>query len=246
MVLCLYKAIFLKKIKNLYEFLDSEYSVDITNYSEAFCTISAKSDTFSFLSSVTGADQIFYAENDDNFFVTNRHNLLGALSLKLSFRKKTFWWMAGRTHVGDEGTYWNEIKRSLPSRHYIYRDNLRCINPSYESLFEEIKDNDIVDYLDTTIPYFEDIFSDINNSMRLSLTGGKDSRAILGLLSKVTDISNLKINTTGYLYSPDVNSAKDLTDKLGIASNHKITRPKYSQSAFDYAERIADDLLVDF
>ena len=235
-----------KKAKNLYNFLDSEYSVDITNYSEAFCAISAKSNGFSFLSSVTGADQIFYIETNDNFFVTNRHNLLGALSLKLTFRKETFWWMAGRTHVGDEGTYWNEIKRSLPSRHYIYKDGLKCVNPNYKNLFEEIKDNDILDYFDTTVPYFEDIFSDINHSMRLSLTGGKDSRAILGLLSKVTDISNLKINTTGYLYSPDVNSAKDLTEKLGITKNHNITRPKYSQSAFDYAERIANELLVDF
>ena len=235
-----------KKIHRLYDFLDSDYRVDITNYSEAFCAISAKSDTFSFLSSVTGTDQIFYVETDSNFFVTNRHNLLGALSLKLTLRKKTFWWMAGRTHIGDEGTYWNEIKRSLPSRHYIYRNDLKCISPSYENLFEGIKDSDVRDYFDTTVPYFEEVFADINHSMRLSLTGGKDSRAILGLLSKVTDISDIKINTTGYLYSPDVNSAKDLTSKLDISNNHTITRPKYSQSAFDYAERIADDLLVDF
>ena len=235
-----------KKVKDLYDFLDSELSVDIVNYSEAFCAISAKANGFSFMSSVTGADQLFYIEDENNIFVTNRHNLFGALSLKLTFRKKTFWWMAGRTHVGDEGTYWNEIKRSLPSRHYIYKDNIKCINPNYKNLFEEIKDNEIVDYFDTTVPYFEDIFSDINNSMRLSLTGGKDSRAILGLLSRVTDISDMRINTTGYLYSPDVNSAKALTEKLGIGHNHNITRPKYSQSSFDYAERIADELLVDF
>ena len=149
-----------RKIKNLYEFLNSDKPANLVDFSESFCAISAKGNSFSFMSSVTGTDQLFYIETNENFFVTNRHNLLGALSLPLTLRKKSFCWMAGRTHIGDNGTYWKEIKRSLPSRHYIYNQGLKCVKPNYQNLFTKIKDSEVIDYFDSTVPYFKDIFSE--------------------------------------------------------------------------------------
>src|SRR5699024_144582 len=87
--------------------------------------------------------------------------------------------------------------------------------------------------------------SEIDSEKSLSLTGGKDSRAILGLLDYSNSTKNIRVNTTGALYSPDVLSAQCLTRKLGI-SRHNITRPKLIATSADYAERIVNDLLFDF
>lgn len=232
-------------LKRLPDFLLSEAEFDVSSYPDAFCSLAFSENCFGFYSSVTGIDQLFYYEDELGFYVTNRHNLLGLACKSLSLREDSFSWICSRGHIGDHGSYWNEIKRSRPGVKYFFDGSLRSEAGKKEGLFVEISDSDAVDYLRSVANDFSSIFSSVDAEKSLSLTGGKDSRAILGLLDYSNSLEKLRVNTTGALYSPDVMSAQCLTEKLGVF-NHNITRPKLVVTAGDYAERIANDLLFDF
>lgn len=232
-------------LKTLPDFLLSDTEFDVSSYPDAFCSLAFSEHCFGFYSSVTGVDQLFYYEDDLGFYATNRHNLLGLVAKGLSLREDSFAWICARGHIGDHGSYWNEIKRSRPGVKYFFDGALRSKAGRKEGLFEEISDGDAPEYLRSVANDFSSIFSSIDAEKSLSLTGGKDSRAILGLLDYSNGLEKIRVNTTGSLYSPDVMSAKCLTEKLSI-SNHRITRPKLVVTAGDYAERIANDLLFDF
>ncbi|WP_404416395.1 hypothetical protein LG277_03340 [Vreelandella aquamarina] len=232
-------------LKRIPDFLLSPSGFDVSSFPDAFCALSFSERRFGFYSSITGVDQLFYYEDDTGFYVTNRHNLLGMACKSLSLREDSFAWICSRGHIGDHGSYWDEIKRTKPGVKYFFDGGLSCIIGCKQGLFEEIKDADAADYFRSVADDFGSIMGGVDASKSLSLTGGKDSRAILGLLDYTNSLGGLRVNTTGSLYSPDVMAAKRLTEKLNI-KNHNITRPKLVSTAEDYAERIANDLLFDF
>lgn len=223
----------------------STHEFDVTSFPDAFCSVAFTNDNFGFYSSITGIDQLFYYEDERGVYVTNRHNLLGIVCKSLTLRENSFAWMCSRGHIGDHGTYWNEINRSRPGEKYFYDGELKTIKGRKTALFEQIKNDDAMDYLKSVADDFALIFNGIEAKKSISLTGGKDSRAILGLLDYSNSIDNIRVSTTGHLFSPDVMSAQCLTQKLGI-TNHRINRPKLVITAMDYAERIANELLFDF
>src|SRR5699024_1666635 len=230
----------------LSERLLDEYPITLLDYPESFCAIAYRDGKFGYTSAGTGADQLFTLETSNAIFVTNRHNLLGNFARKVSFRKESFWWMAGRSHIGDSGTYWNEIVRSLPSRKYIYNGVLQIVETNYDGLFQRVQPVDIPEVMSDIVDHFRVIMDDVSSDKRISLTGGKDSRAILGLISALDQTDRLVANTTGYYFSPDVLAAQGLTGQLGISKQHKITRPQTFQATGDVASRVVDDLLFDF
>lgn len=233
-------------LPSLSERLIDDRPITLLDHPESFCGITYRNGTVGLVSAGTGADQLFYYETDNAFFATNRHNLLGPFVDRLSLRKESFWWMAGRTHLGDAGSYWNQIHRTMPSRKYLFDGHLRTISTNYEGLFEPIAASDLPETMADAVSHFDRVMGDIAAPKRISLTGGKDSRAILGLLSSVGQAENLKVNTTGTYFSPDVMAARHLTDALGIAERHSISRPRVAQPAGDMAPLVADDLLLDF
>lgn len=234
------------RYRDLADRLLDDSPITLVDYPESFCAISYRNGRVGFISAGTGADQLFIHIDQDTILVTNRHNLLGPFVKNHNLRKRSFWWMAGRSHIGDSGTYWESIQRTHPSTKYIYDGTLREIATRYNELFEPISVEDIPEAFASIVAHFENVLKDTKAPKRLSLTGGKDSRAILGLLSAAGQTENLLVNTTGYYFSPDVMSARDLTHSLGIADQHRISRPKSNLSNAALSDRIADDLLFDF
>ena len=233
-------------LPSLSERLLDDQPITLLDYPESFCAVSYSNDSFGLVSAGTGADQLFYFETANAFFVSNRHNLLGPFTEELSLRKESFWWMAGRTHLGDAGSYWDQIHRTTPSRKYVFDGRLRTIATDYAGLFDPIPSPGLPEAMSDVVSHFERIMGDIAAPKRISLTGGKDSRAILGLVSSAGQTGDLRVNTTGTYFSPDVMSARHLTEALGIAENHSVNRPKIAQPVGDMAARVADDLLLDF
>lgn len=234
------------RYRDLADRLLDEQPITLIDYPESFCAVSYLNGRVGFISAGTGADQLFIYQDQNSILVTNRHNLLGPFIKEKSLRKRSFWWMAGRSHIGDAGTYWDSIERTHPSTKYIYDGNLQRIATRYDALFDPISIDDIPQTISLIVEHFEDVLRDTKAPKRLSLTGGKDSRAILGLLSAAGQTDNLLVNTSGYYFSPDVISAKNLTDCLGIADQHRITRPTTNLPNAALSDRIADDLLFDF
>lgn len=232
--------------QRLSERLFDEQPITLIDYPESFCAVAYRDGLVSFISAGTGADQLFYMETPTALFVTNRHNLLGPFAKNLTLRKESFWWMAGRTHIGDFGTYWQEIQRTKPSCKYTFDGSLRLVETDYSGLFEPIPPDALPHVMADIVDHFARVMEDITAPKRISLTGGKDSRAILGLLSGTGQTDNLRANTSGTFFSPDVMAARKLTEALGIGSQHTISRPAIAQPPQDAAALITEGLLLDF
>lgn len=222
-------------------------SVSTQYFPESFCALLFQSDRVVAYSSATGVDQLFFYSSENATYITNRHNLLGALNKNLTFKKSSFAWMLGRTHIGDMSTYWNEITRSKPGEKYIVtQEDFTSFEPDNRNLFDPIPTGDIRSEIADISSYFRDILTGVSGEKRLWLSGGKDSRAIFGLIDCASVRSDLKLTTGGEYYAPDVMAAQALSSLVGMADKHSISRPAITASKIVVAEKIANDLTVDF
>ena len=221
--------------------------INTQNFPESFCAILAQKDQLVAYSSSTGVDQLFFYSTEGATYVTNRHNLLGPIVKDLTFKKSSFAWMVGRTHIGDMSTYWNEITRSKPGTKYVVTSScITAFEPDTKNLFDPIPNGDIQSEIAGISTYFKEILSNVSAEKRLWLSGGKDSRAIFGLIDCESVRDGLSMTTGGELFSPDVMAAQDLSALVGLSSRHTVSRPAITSSRIVVSEKIANDLTVDF
>lgn len=221
--------------------------INTQSFPESFCAILAQKNQLVAYSSPTGVDQLFFYSTEGATYVTNRHNLLGPFVKDLTFKKSSFAWMAGRTHIGDMSTYWNEITRSKPGTKYVITSScITAFEPDNKDLFDPIPNGDIRSEIAGISNYFKEILSNVSAEKRLWLSGGKDSRAIFGLIDCEPVRDGLSMTTGGELYSPDVMAAQDLSELVGLTSRHTVSRPAITSSRIVVSEKIANDLTVDF
>lgn len=216
-------------------------------FPESFCAILIQPTKITSYSSSTGVDQLFFYSTESATYVTNRHNLLGAVQNGLTFKKSSFEWMVGRTHIGDMSTYWNEITRSKPGQKHTITSYFTSVdNPQAGNLFDPIDIGDIKSEISDISGYFQDILAGVPGEKRLWLSGGKDSRAIYGLIECPEVRSDLKLTTSGEYFAPDVMAAQGISALTGMADKHSITRPAITSSKMVVAEKVAGDLTIDF
>lgn len=83
---------------------------------------------------------------------------------------------------------------------------------------------------------------DVAEGAALPLSGGKDSRAIAGMLHAAGTLGRCAAYTNGHLYSPDVMAATEVAKALEIA--HEVRRPPAITSGVDVIARISGTLLA--
>lgn len=221
--------------------------VNSQQFPESFCALLINPNKLVAYSSSTGVDQLFFYSSENATYVTNRHNLLGAIDKHLTFKKSSFEWMVGRTHIGDMSTYWNEITRSRPGEKYVItRDDFISFSADNRDLFDPIDTGDIRSEISDISSYFRDVLSSVSCEKRLWLSGGKDSRAIFGLIDCPSVRSDLKLTTGGEYYAPDVMAAKGISNLAGMSERHSINRPAITSSKIVIADKVASDLTIDF
>jgi hypothetical protein len=225
----------------------SSAALDLTDFPEAFCSIRISLDRVDFGGSAVGTDPLFFFEDCNSLIVTNRHNLLGHWVSNPSLRKDAFAWMAGRAHIGDFGTYWDDIKKTRPGSVYrkISKNPLRETKANFGSLFAPIANGDIPHYVKDVSLEFKTILDSSSREARLWLSGGKDSRAILGLISGSSRFSSMSFQTHGEKFAPDAMSATRVAETIGVASRHSVVRSSMSSPSIDISSAIARDLLSD-
>lgn len=76
----------------------------------------------------------------------------------------------------------------------------------------------------------------------LPLSGGKDSRAIAGMLHAAGVLDRFAVFTNGALYAPDVLAAADVARWLGVP--HEVRRPPLITSGVNILDRISATLLA--
>ncbi len=83
---------------------------------------------------------------------------------------------------------------------------------------------------------------DVADGATLPLSGGKDSRAIAGMLHAAGTLGRCAAYTNGHLYAPDVMAATGVAKALGVA--HEVRRPPAITSGIDVIARISATLLA--
>lgn len=222
-------------------------ALDLNSFPEAFCAIRLTNYTIEFGGSAIGIDPLFYYEDEEQLIVTNRHNLLGNWVDKPTLRKNALAWIAGRNHIGDFGTYWNEIKRVRPGNLYTktLKDPLREVVMDYSNIYKPISDEQIPDYIEDVANVFDEVISSNNQKLHFWLSGGKDSRAIAGLLSKSKRFKDISFSTFGEKFQPDVMSATKVAGELGILDSYQTYRSSMEEPSVNIAKNIARDLCAD-
>ncbi|CAN7274928.1 hypothetical protein LJR066_001202 [Acidovorax sp. LjRoot66] len=221
-------------------------SFDLINFPEAFCALKVHRQGLQFVGSAVGADPIFYYRDDEQIIVTNRHNPLGPWANRLSLNRESLAWMVGRGHIGGFETYWEKIKKTRPGSLYEYDGRrLSEIDVNYSNLFSPINDFEINHHVDALKKNFCNIIDGSDAKCRFWLSGGKDSRAIAGLLSGADRFSDITFHTHGEKFSPDVMAATLVAHELGVLDKHSVARSSLTEVGVDFPRAIAKDLLSD-
>lgn len=200
-------------------------------------------------SNLGGSHPIFYAVTEDFIALTNRMALLFALpgmSRELDIRAAS--WMCYQGQILEDRTAFQAIRRIPPGSRTVLtpEGGLTITPPRYGDIIDEAKSEEfeanpvgclaglaerILDYMWGVGEFYREL------PFSLPLSGGRDSRLVLSLLHKAGMVPRIgEIYTNGPHYSPDVLSAKLVTETVGF-SPHVINQPAIMASADPYSAR---------
>lgn len=154
--------------------------------------------------------------------------------------------MIGRGHIGDFGTCWENICKTKPGAFYGFeKESSRIVESDYSSLFDPIDDGEIFKKVKEVSRCFRDILDKSESPCRFWLSGGKDSRAIAGLISEASRFPELTFQTHGEKFAPDVMAATSVARELGVLGRYTTSRSSLTEPTIDLTSALARDLLSD-
>ncbi|WP_218208636.1 hypothetical protein [Acinetobacter sp. F9] len=205
-----------------------------------------KDKVFSFVS-LPGTHSLFYLNNEKYFIVSTHLGLISSFN-KLTLRKAAIKWLCGRYHMADFGTLYDETEQVPLGYTVTYdknEDKLSFIKPNLGSLFNNFSFDKLNQEIEKYVYKQKQILDGFNSKFKMTLSGGKDSRAIISLFYKC-ELSNKieKVVTTGYFSSPEVMSAKKVLQKLGVVDKHVVEMPKSVHAQYNFPNRIVKTLFA--
>lgn len=221
--------------------------VALTAYPTQFCAIGIQKDQIVGFVSAPGTDQLFSYEDDDFVVVTNRHNLI-ALFLteeRARVRRDALILTLVQDHIRDFGMSMEGIRRAEPST--VIRltiDGVHHGRAAPKNWETAIDARDLVERIEALSKDYSEMLGGFER-IELGISGGKDSRAILGLLlSGDIQRDRLRLSTGGEPFAPDVMSAQDVVEIAGLSGQHKASTPTlFSKEVF--GDMLSMDLWVD-
>lgn len=182
----------------------------------------------------------YYTETNDLVVFTPEPLTLKALknhNWYPTIRQESLFEFMASGHLWGDGSFWKEVKRLGPGQFiHLNRDDI-TINSYWKMIFESRIESEqsLIENL------FEAIQNDINDLPKgkkiLTLSGGFDSRALLGFLK----LANQQFDTVGYSFGQNVNVGTDaevgkyFADKLGISH-------RYYKAQIDEPNRLIADI----
>lgn len=194
------------------------------------------------VTNVGGSHSLYVTETDDFIAISNRSTcLLGLPAISDELDEETIRWKAFQGYAYGRSTAFKSIKKILNgSRVSITNDGIRIIEPSISSLVDrDLRDDFFSNPVDTVNAEIDRLSSYMSRSFHhsrlkdidVALSGGKDSRVILGLTLHADLSGSIKaVWTRGALYSPEVLSAEDVCAVLEI-EGHEVRRPALVSSS---------------
>lgn len=174
-----------------------------------------------------GMYPIYYLDSDDYLVVGNNPHLMAVhaheLGLEITVEKSLALWYVTSITVESDCTGYHEIKRLRPFHYLTIKDNKVCIcEKGLVSCHER------EEALNICIKQMSDAIRHLNEKYYVSahLTGGFDTRVILGLIMNANLHNEIRFIVEGCDDNPDVIIAKLLQKKFGLLLEHKFSYKK--------------------
>ncbi|MEQ8927623.1 MAG: hypothetical protein RLO81_17535 [Fulvivirga sp.] len=204
-----------------------------------YIDINQKGDGF-LARNLTSSVQAYYTENEDFTVISNRVGLINYFlrpnsSLRDCLDTNFLAWSISTSWPHDNSSLFKDVKVLSQGAKIIFKNNKALFEKKEgdiwaDQIFQELYKQDKKRYWDLCFERLTDhlnlFFSHFNGPFNFPLSGGKDSRLLLGLIlnSKGKKLIN-KCITNGPPYSGEVIAGRLLANQLGL--NHEINEGGY-------------------
>jgi len=216
---------------------------------ESVAGVLLRDDEISLFTSCSGTDGFLVYETND-FLVFSNHLpcLFPFLDENAALDPIPLAWTLAKYHSFEFDHHISGVKRTEPGSKYILSTNGALKVPmqkNWDALTQPLANDSLPELVDSVADDLSEYILGTNCAKTLSLSGGKDSRAILGLLGDGIYGKWVTFATGGEVFAPDVMAAKDLTQLAGLDRSHYITKPSLIARPGDLAPGIAIDVMTD-
>lgn len=224
---------------------EAEYMFDNISGSYNFASITSKNGLLAF-GDFSGTCPIYYAHINGVTCVSNRASALHDLRVKNQinllrgnnkFNLSSLSWLIGHSNIfGNEtpfdgvksitaGSY---LKSRLGSSDFTINKFKNQIWPSNEKseYLDDLTDEDWDLIVDELVKNFKAASEKLSGDLRLSLTGGKDSRLVLALAIGAGFKERITTFTNGPEGSPEISCAQNIAHKIGVKHIANVRAPQ--------------------
>lgn len=223
--------------------------VNPAEHPENVCGVVLGHNELRIFTSSAGTDGFLVLETDDAWVFSNHHSPLSAfIGMHTGIRQDALAWSLLKYHNMEFQHYLDGITRTQPGSIWIARNGGVQAIPmqvDWSQLTQPIKNGEAPELVENVGASLSDYLLSVPREKSLSLSGGKDSRAILGMLGDDIYGRWVTFSTGGELYSPDVMAASSLTKLADLTNQHYISQPPLVSVPGDLTPQIANDLLTD-
>ncbi|EFF1407412.1 hypothetical protein QN007_003400 [Escherichia coli] len=221
---------------------DAEYMFDNISGSYNFVSITSKNGLLAF-GDFSGTCPIYYTIIDGVTCVSNRASALHELRGNSKYNISSLSWLIGHANIfGNESPF--ECVYSITAGSYL-KSPLGSTTVNINKFKNQIwPSNDDAQYLndlsgddwdlivDELVKNFKAASENIPGELRLSLTGGKDSRLVLALALGAGFKDRITTFTNGPEGSPEISCAQNIANKIGVKHVANVKAPQVKAQDF--------------
>ncbi|WP_141758299.1 hypothetical protein [Corynebacterium sp. HMSC068G04] len=219
------------------------------DHPESVCAVGIYEDELRVFSSCPGTDGFLYLDSEDCWVFTNHLPLLYPfLEDSASLSPISLAWTLQKHHNFGYEHHLAGIKRTRPgSKWIVSKDGSHevAMRSSWDELTTRIDDRELPMLVEDYASSLSDYILGTQCGKSLSLSGGKDSRAILGMLGDSIYGKWISFSTAGEPYSPDVMAAIDLMELAELRDKHYVSSPPLIAQPREFSSSIARDIQTD-
>lgn len=200
-------------------------------------------------SDFSGTYPVYKREMSGAAAVSNRASALAALDPVRSRNLTAMSWLIGHANVFGRETPYTDVenitagtffRNKLGSTHGESTQFINQVWPSGEGkspMLDDLTTDEWAEITDELVKNVKAAASQLGDPLRLSLTGGKDSRLTLALAMGAGLRERIETFTNGPEGSPEIDCARNVAAVAGVRHNAVVSKASRSQQDFDTSWR---------
>lgn len=221
---------------------DAEYIFDNISGSYNLVSITSKNGLLAF-GDFSGTCPIYYTLIDGVTCVSNRASALHQLRGSSEYNISSLSWLIGHSNIfGDEtpfdgvnsitaGKYLKSPLGASDVKIHTFKNQIWPSNDNNEYL-DDLSDNDWDVIVEELLKNFKAAYANLAGDLKLSLTGGKDSRLVLALALGSGLKDEITTFTNGPEGSPEISCAVSIAEKIGVKHIANVQTPQVKEQDF--------------